>query len=101
LPARDFQLSRVKLKWVADDFIENEVPTDVATEPFKQTIPVQGKVRVGTGDLLARDALYSLKMETVIYWSGGELRTWTALVLLVLSSSAIVTRVFAAMGTGL
>jgi hypothetical protein len=60
LPARNFQLSQVKMKWVADDLIENEVPTDVDMEPYKQAIPIQAKVPVGTGDRLPPEHLLQL-----------------------------------------
>jgi|SRR6516225_1444280 len=38
-------------------FPTNEVPTDVDTESFKQTIPIQGKVQVGSEGLAPDDLL--------------------------------------------
>jgi hypothetical protein len=57
LPARDFRLSAVKMKWVADNLIEHEVPTDVDPEPYKQTIPIEATVPVGTSNRLSSEDL--------------------------------------------
>jgi hypothetical protein len=45
------------MKWVADDRIEDEVLTEVDTERFKQVIPIQAKVPVGTSDRLTPENL--------------------------------------------
>ena len=51
LPAQNLQLSPVKLKWVADDLIEAEVPPYVDTESFKYVLPIQAKMPLGSGTL--------------------------------------------------
>jgi hypothetical protein len=53
LPAQDCHFSLVRLKWVANDVIEEEVPAEVEVlEKFKQVVPVEARVRVGTNDRL-------------------------------------------------
>ena len=56
LPARNFQLSPIKMKWVPDDRIEQEVPSDVEVdERYEQAIPIQASVAVGSEDLSSED----------------------------------------------
>jgi len=57
LPARNFRVSPIKMKWVAADRIEDEVPTDVDVERYEQAIPIQAMVTVGTSDLLSSEDL--------------------------------------------
>jgi hypothetical protein len=43
------------MKWVADDRIENEVPTDVEVERYEQAVPIQATVTAGTSGLSPED----------------------------------------------
>jgi hypothetical protein len=52
LPAKDCQFSLIKMKWVPDDLIEQEMPTEVEVLEFKQVLPVQAYLTVGTSDRL-------------------------------------------------
>jgi hypothetical protein len=61
LPARDFQISPVRMKWVHADLIENEKPIDVDTEQYKQPIPIKGGLPVGTSDLLTATDLQQVE----------------------------------------
>jgi len=73
LPAQNLQLSPVKLKWVADDLIEAEVPTDVGTEPFKYVLPIQAKMPVGSETLTSREDLQKVirKEGYLLVWGKG------------------------------
>jgi len=44
------------MKWVPDDRIEQEVPSDVEVdERYEQAIPIQASVAVGSEDLSSED----------------------------------------------
>jgi hypothetical protein len=55
LPARNFRLSSIKMKWVPADQIEDEDPPDVEVEPYEQAIPIQASVAVGSESLAPED----------------------------------------------
>jgi hypothetical protein len=59
LPARNFRLSRIRMKWVDDDRIEKEVPpnVDIVDQGGEQTIPIQARVPVGSESLSSEDLL--------------------------------------------
>jgi hypothetical protein len=56
LPARNFKLSTIGMKWVADDRIEKERPPKVEeVEEYEQAIPIQATVTVGSAGLCRED----------------------------------------------